>query len=547
MEIQEGQKMNGKLKEWRKRGQAIDGWFALYAFAFSLMITASLHVFYNGGTLENTYVTDFHFVDAVILVLLVPFIYLGLEVASFILKACSSHFRKEERKYPVGLFLGCFFLFLVLWVPYLMSYWPGGIYADTVDSLNMALGKAQWDNHNPVLYTFLWKVIFSMTGAFADKGEYPGLKFFTVFQMVLIAVVMAAFIAWCYRKGFHRIFVWMLVFITALCPLYPFYGISLWKDTVFSIVVFAFSVFLFYLFDKRQENTTVMDLVVYGILLLLVIFLRNNGIYIAAFCGIVMTALSIRRCKKVAVKLGSLSLVILILSAIIQGPVFDSCGYNINRTSESMGIPIQQTAYILATDGKISAEDAEALSKIMPFENWKLLYDPVVADTIKFDPSFDRSYFEENGGEFLKTYLHLVMQNPVKAVKGYMLSTMGFWDVRESSAIAYICNSHFGNAEYFMSDYFDYYMDFSFKEMVEPRKYLSSALFVWLLLFTVVICLSKHNYRGLIALLPTLGVWLTVMIATPVSFSFRYVYSLFLCVPLYLITAIRSYEEDAGK
>ena len=539
--------MNRKLSEWRKNRRKIDIWFALFAFAFSLMLTASLHIFYNGGTLENTYVTDFHFVDAVILILLVPFVYLGLNTASFLLKSFSGHFKKEERKYPIGLFPGCTFLFLVLWIPYLMSYWPGGIYADTVDSLNMALGKAQWDNHNPVLYTFLWKVIFGMTGAFSGEGEYPGLKFFTVFQMVLIAVVMAAFIAWCYRKGFHRIFVWMLVLATALCPLYPFYGISLWKDTLFSIAVFVFSVFLYHLFDDRKEDVSVIGLVVYGILMLLVIFLRNNGIYIATFCTALMTAVCVRLCKKAAVKLGGLSLAILVIALVIQGPVFDSCGFNINKTSESMGIPIQQTAYILATDGKLSEEDAEVLSKIMPFENWKLLYDPVVADTIKFDPSFDRSYFEENGGEFLKTYLHLVIQNPVKAVKGYMLSTMGFWDIRESSSIAYICNFHFGNAEYFMSDYFDYYMDFSFKEMVEPRKYLSAALFVWLLLFTVVICLSKHNYRGLIALLPTLGVWLTVMIATPVSFSFRYVYSLFLCMPLYLIIALRSYEEAPEK
>lgn len=539
--------MNGKLGEWRKKVNRIDIWYLLFSFAFSLMIMASLHTFYNGSALENTYVTDFHFVDVLLWILLVPAVYLGLKVISYILRALSADFEnkeKRERKYSAGLFLGCCFLFLIVWVPYLMSYWPGGIYADTVDSLNMALGKAQWNNHNPVLYTLLWKIVFSITGAFSGKGEYPGLKFFTVLQTVLMAAAMSAFITWCYRKGFHRVFVGILVFVTALCPLYPFYGISLWKDTLFSIVVFTFSVFLYHLFDGKKEDVSLPELTVYGILLFLLIFLRNNGIYIAAFCTVMMVAFSIRMCKKMSVKLGSLSLVILIISAIIQGPVFDSCGYNIDKAGESFGIPIQQTAYILATDGKVSDKDAEVLGKIMPYENWKLLYDPIVADTIKFDSSFDRNYFEENGEEFFKTYLHLVMENPVKAVKGHMLSTMGFWDIRESSAIAYICNFHFGNAEYFMSDYFDYYMDFSFKEMVEPRKYLSSALFVWLLLFTVMICLSRHHYRGLISLLPTLGVWLTVMVATPVSFSFRYVYSLFLCVPLYLITAIRAFEAE---
>ena len=86
-----------------------------------------------------------------------------------------------------------------------------------------------------------------------------------------------------------------------------------------------------------------IGLVVYGILMLLVIFLRNNGIYIAAFCAALMTAVCVRLCKKAAVKLGGLSLAILVFALVIQGPVFDSCGFNINKTSESMGIPIQQT------------------------------------------------------------------------------------------------------------------------------------------------------------------------------------------------------------
>ena len=82
---------------------------------------------------------------------------------------------------------------------------------------------------------------------------------------------------------------------------------------------------------------------------------------------------------------------------------------------------------------------------------------------------------------------------------------------------------------------------------MEPRDYISAALWAWLLLLCVCICIQKRYFTGLIAVLPTLGVWLSIMVATPLSFSFRYVYSLFLCAPLYLIVSLRACREAAKK
>ena len=205
-----------------------------------------------------------------------------------------------------------------------------------------------------------------------------------------------------------------------------------------------------------------------------------------------------------------------------------------------MGVPIQQTAYILATDGNVSSEELEVLNEIMPLENWKALYNPIVVDTIKFDPSFNREYFQENVSEFIKVYVGLVMRNPVKAVKAYMLETLGFWNIFESSPTAYICNVNFGNVPYYQGDYFDYFFGISFRNLVEPKNYISAAVFVWMMLATIAICLEKHYYVGVIPILPTLGLWLSIMVAAPVAFSLRYVYGIFLCMPLYLIICIRA-------
>ncbi len=549
-------------KKYTKR---INTWYALFSMLFAAMIITSRHIFNfdaDISSIATVYVTDFHFVDFIAWACMVPAIYLLTELAAFLFTPIGTALFKERRNGRQSLLVlaGSFLLLLLLWFPYLPSYWPGGIYSDTVDSINMALGKTALDNHHPILYTLIWRFMFLITGAFSGEGEYGGLKLFTVAQTLLLAFVLSYFIYRCYRWGLHKAFLlfWLLAF--AIYPLYPFYGISMWKDTLFSLTVFAFSLFLCHTFSDAGENTahpgtagqraeanggiSLTQLAQYCLFTVLIIFLRNNGIYVAAFYSAAITLLCLRQ-RKTAVRIGTASFIILLISAIIQGPVYGRCGYNINKTTESLGIPLQQTAYIVSTDGVVTQEDEEVLTELMPMERWKELYNPIVADTIKFSPEFNRQYLEENGSEFMKTYFHLVVQNPVKAVKAYLLSTMGFWDIFESSSTAYICNMHFGNVEYFMSDYFDYYLHISFRNLVEPKNYLSAALFVWLLLGTVFTCLARHNKKGLIVLMPTLGIWLTIMAAVPVAFSFRYTYALFLCTPLYLIVSIKSFQNPA--
>ena len=528
------------------QAEAVSVWRLIYSVAFSIMLMLARHVVYNGGDLTSTYVSDFSPVDILYFVLFLPIVYLVLTLLAVVVNKTAAGFFVASRARTAPLFIVLTAFFMILWIPYLMTYWPGGIYSDTVDSIQTAMGNAEWDNHNPILYTFIWRLVFLVTGYFNGNGEYPGLKFFTVFQMLLIALIMAYFISRCVRRGLHRAFVVLLIIYTAICPLYPFYGISLWKDTIFSIAMFAFSLFLFVTVAGDEDMKTV-DYVWYGVLLLLVIFLRNNGLYIAAFTALITFFILRKQFRAKAQRLGIISLAVIIASIIIQGPVYDSLGFNSIKKGESLGIPIQQTAYIIASGGVIEDEAYEVLDEIMPMYNWITLYDPVVADTIKFDPSFNRTYFNMRTGDFIKAYLTLIKDNPIPALKGYMLATMGFWDATKSSSIAYICNTHFGNATFFMTDYFEYYLGWSFKKLVEPKHYLSSGLMVWFMLLTLVAALSKRRYRLVIPILPTIGLWLTLMIATPVSFSFRYVYSIFLCIPLYILIILSSRVFPAGE
>ena len=232
------------IRKWYdKCRKQVNLWYLLFALMFSVMVIVSRHIFYdmNGNsTVDTTYVTDFHILDFVGILLLMPIVYCVLSAIVCCIRGIADKLEGAERKKSIPVFLGFLAVIFIPWIPYFFSYWPGGIYADTVDSINMALGKAALDNHNPILYTMIWRFVFWITGGLSGGSEYDGLNLFTVGQALVLALALAAFVYYCYRKGMHKYFVCLLLFLFAIYPLYPFYGVSMWKDTLFSIALFVF-------------------------------------------------------------------------------------------------------------------------------------------------------------------------------------------------------------------------------------------------------------------------------------------------------------------
>ena len=71
---------------------------------------------------------------------------------------------------------------------------------------------------------------------------------------------------------------------------------------------------------------------------------------------------------------------------------------------------------------------------------------------------------------------------------------------------------------------------------------LGNPLVMILLMF--VILLTKRQYKYLIPFIPSLTGWATVMAATPVAFSLRYVYFLFLLQPIFVYLLVLGLRQD---
>ena len=522
---------------------------AIFSALFSLMIVLSRHVIninVDRSSIESTYFTDVHAIDLLFWLAIGVLVYF---VCMLIPKLrYDMFFESEGRKTGWIAFAIGFGVIAVLWLPYIFSFWPAGIYSDTMYSIWISLGDEPLTTHEPLGYTLLWKIMYAIGGGNLDPGNYGGMYLFTVVQYIGMASLLSSFAAWNYKRGLKKGAFTAMILFFAVFPIFPFYALSLWKDTVFGIVIFLYSWFLFCMCERIKASdgdVSAKDLILYVLMSVLCAFYRNNGIYVMIVVSI-FVVLSNIKLKKVFKKLGIASAATIVACLIIQYPICSAIGLNVDKAVESLAIPLEQTAYIISTDGKLDESDINVINEIMPVEMWKDIYSPINTDYLKFDPSFNASYVNDNPGKFMGTYFHICLKNPVKAVKGYLLATIGFWDMFEDTGNAFMCTESIAWTGVFQEDWFSYKTGVDFRSLVEPRKPIPAAIWVWIMLFAFFMIMDGADVKKLTPMIPPIGVWVTIMLAVPLAFSFRYIFAVFLCLPIYWLCGVRKEKRYYG-
>ena len=64
---------------------------------------------------------------------------------------------------------------------------------------------------------------------------------------------------------------------------------------------------------------------------------------------------------------------------------------------------------------------------------------------------------------------------------------------------------------------------------------LPMGVYIWLMFFDLLYCVVKRKYKYVTMLLPMLGNWGTLMIATPTAFGLRYIWINVIALPLMLL------------
>lgn len=507
--------------------------YILLAVLLSGFFTLGRKVNFSGNVRDKypiNFMSDFRLSDLIIFLLSLSVIitiiiilrHFGSEITSFI--ACKQMVSKRM------IFI-CIAIILVCWLPYILTFAPGSVQGDSLSSIRQ-IYDGSYNNHHPVLYT-LYLSLFVNLGQKMHNINI-GIFCYTIVQTLIMLFGVTNVLFWMRRNYINKRIIGITTIYFAVVSVFPAYVLVLWKDPIFSVALLLLSIRLFECISEKGVENTFIDILIIDALCFIIIFMRNNGIFIVVGCLVTIFFIFKQKIKWLTLNI----FFVVVISFIIQGPIYNMAGIKKPQT-EAFGIPIQQIAAVVVEEDEnvLSEEQKEVIYSLIPRNELIKNYAPSRVDDIKFDPTFNDTYLQGHKAEIIKVWIELLPENFITYVKAYVSETFGFWYPGIQNEYGYTSYTIFDNPyNIYNTDFFQKIFGKSIKKNLENEEVkLGSGLLVWIMLVSMTICWGDYNYKRYLGFLPPLFCWLFILCATPVAFSLRYVYVLALELPIFVV------------
>lgn len=435
-----------------------------------------------------------------------------------------------------------FGIIILCWLPYLLTLYPCCLLPDSLNHVNQAIGNASFNNHHSILYTLIVKFFLNI-GSVLHLDASASIFLFSFSQTLFFAFTITYFIIWLAERGINKYICYFILGYFLFSPVFVFYAIQVQKDTLFSLVCFIMMLILCDIVKMKEsyfENK--LNSLKLILTLLAIVFLRNNGIYVAIviITGICIILPRLRR------RILLFSSVFLVVFLVLTGPVYKNNGLKASA-AETYGLPLQQIGRTIVYNGKIGTDDLEFINQILPLDEFEHCYKPCIVDYIKGNANFNNKFLRDNQAKFMLVWAKNAPQNMDLYTEAFLLNTFGFWAFGEKNAYGYLDTYVFKN-DYGIqrTNLLNKWLGINIENYIVKYDYLGSGTLFWILLFSFFILLYHRKYQKIVILLPCFAVWLSIIVATPVAFSLRYVFILTLALPLFLILPFLSLNKRSN-
>lgn len=437
--------------------------------------------------------------------------------------------KPKYKKSKYNVFIVSFIIIFICYLIYYIAYYPGILSSDSIDEINMVLGNVKINDHHTIFHIIFIMIPFKIMNIMTDNINIC-IGAVSFIQMLLVSLTYAYVLNFLYkRKVSVKIIIGMLLYYVIL-PVNGFYSITIWKDIVFSLMIVLLTLETIKLLEK--ENISVRNSFSFIIISIFTILARNNALYMYIIFAIV-TIIIFRK------YLTSILLIFLIVFGtygIIKGPIYKAYHIEKSSTSEYIAIPLQQIGRMAYKNVKFNKTEKKAIEKIIPFKELKKVYNPEIVDSIKFNKNFNNKAFEKNKIKYLKLWFGLCIKNPKIAIESYFISTLGYW---------------YPGVEYWVTVYDIEKNTLGIERQKATEKVRNKmnqllnsnnpligyanciGFFMWLIGICIFIISKRKKISSLYIFVPVIGIWITLLIATPVFAEYRYIYSAIICLPIY--------------
>lgn len=442
-------------------------------------------------------------------------------------------------------------IILLMWLPYYIAAFPGLTNYDFFDMLNTFYGNdtnsirvaipidssVTLNNNNPVMQTMM-AVGFIKLGNILGS-PYIGLFLFIAIQAVLFALVLSYTIRYLAQKNINKILRIILLLMYGLIPIHANFAITTLKDTNFGFVTLLYILFIIDLvLDTDSFVAKKSNLVKLTLLQILMLFLRNNGLYILGITAVVFLIAYRKYFKKIVV---AFILPILIFEMATQ-IVYPALKISPGSSAEAYSIPFQQAARVLKEHGdEIPKEDQDKFRGVFYDEDIEQRYNPELSDPVK--SRYDKYTTSEEMSDFLGVWAKYLVKYPGDYVQATMNNCYGYFYPEAESWLVYTeitppgetyglkspeCLSRLriqiGNLSYV------------FRKIPGLGMLESIGFYVWGIIL-VIVCFVYYKDKKKILMLTPMLVLLLTCIASPANTMMRYIYPVILSAPVYIFIA----------
>ncbi|SHJ40032.1 DUF6020 family protein [Hespellia stercorisuis] len=470
------------------------------------------------------------------------------------------------RKHP---FLYTWLMLFVLWLPYLIGYYPGIFMGDTSaqisqffqlpngvsSSVELISASQMITAHHPVVHTL-------MLGGFTKLGEIlfhsdnAGIFMYTFLQYSVCSAALAYALTYVRRQGAPRWLVVPIFFIVGLYPTFPKYAVLLSKDAYFACFMLLFQILLLqWIHDPEDMMQNVWKRLAFIGTMVGVLLFRQNGI-LAVFFGAVVIFVYWRQRetrKKLVIAFGAVLGIFLLYSKVL----LPLCDITPGSKREVLSIPFQQTArYLTQYADEVTAKEHDAIDAVLDYDAIKEDYNPNLSDPVK--NTFREDATSEDLANYFKTWAQMFWKHPGTYVQATLNNYYGYfyfsWKPQEHHVRYHRAASQKFMDERINGKGFHFYHPETTKKLTDHLEKMSDALlampvfswaetagfYTWGLLLMMLFLLYTRDYRELAGFLPTLSIFLVCLISPANgSYYFRYSLSLAYLFPVLIGTCVK--------
>lgn len=431
-------------------------------------------------------------------------------------------------------------IFFLVEIPFFLFCYPGSFFWDAKNGLMQIIGDIPYEDHQPIIYTLYIGGLWNLGKALFNDGNI-GFAIYSIIQMLATSLVLSYVLYYMAKKGVATKYRMITFAIFLINPLIPCFAVRIEKSIFFALLLILANIQIIEMFTNSEEYfKKKIHYFTFVIEILLISLLRNNGIYIALACFLVVLIVKRKYWKNILI----LFLIPVAMFYIIKGPVWKAFNIIPMGSEEALSVPLQQFARIIKYEkDNLTEEEYNEIHKYLNMTDEEIIeeYKPTISDDIK--ANLNREAFEEDKLGLIELYVKLFFKFPGQTISSFIINSYGYYSpnnnmlygIHEYNDESKVVLEGFTspendlkNTRLWDSKLIDTICRHFLYRDIPVISLISSSLglYFWMLLLGFTYLIYSKKYKFIIAYIPMFLLWATTIIGPLVEL--RYVYTLIL-------------------